>query len=62
MMISHRGTVPVVFSERRAPREQGSYPFHFKRQARELKEVVAKQALELRRLKKLMIADGGDEA
>jgi transposase len=31
-------------------------------QARELKEVVAEQALELRLLKKSMIADGGDEA
>ena len=33
-----------------------------KRQAKELKEVVAEQALELRLLKKSMIADGGDEA
>ena len=33
-----------------------------KRQAQELKEVVAEQALELRLLKKSMIADGGDEA
>jgi len=32
-----------------------------RRQARELKEVVAEQALELRILKKSMIADGGDE-
>ena len=32
-----------------------------RRQARELKEVVAEQALELRLLKKSMIADGGDE-
>src|ERR1700746_536198 len=32
-----------------------------KRQAKELKEVVAEQALELRLLKKSMIADGGDE-
>ena len=32
-----------------------------KRQALELKEVVAEQALELRLLKKSMIADGGDE-
>ena len=31
-------------------------------QARELKEVVAEQALELRLLKKSMIADGGDDA
>ena len=31
-------------------------------EARELKEVVAEQALELRLLKKSMIADGGDEA
>ena len=31
-----------------------------KRQAQELKEVVAEQALELRLLKKSMIADGGD--
>ena len=30
-------------------------------EARELKEVVAEQALELRLLKKSMIADGGDE-
>jgi transposase len=30
--------------------------------AQELKEVVAEQALELRLLKKSMIADGGDEA
>lgn len=32
-----------------------------RRQARDLKEVVAEQALELRILKKSMIADGGDE-
>ena len=32
-----------------------------RRQAKELKEVVAEQALELRLLKKSMIADGGDE-
>ena len=32
-----------------------------KRQAQELKEVVVEQALELRLLKKSMIADGGDE-
>ena len=31
-----------------------------RRQARSLKEVVAEQALELRLLKKSMIADGGD--
>ena len=33
-----------------------------KRQAQELEEVVAEQALELRLLKKSMIADGGEEA
>lgn len=33
-----------------------------RREARELKEVVAEQALELRLLKKSMIEDGGDEA
>jgi transposase len=33
-----------------------------KRQAQELKEVVAEQALELRLLKKSMIGDGGNEA
>ena len=33
-----------------------------KHQAQELKEVVAEQALELRLLKKSMIADGDDEA
>lgn len=33
-----------------------------KRQALELKEIVAEQALELRLLKKSMIGDGGDEA
>ena len=33
-----------------------------RRQAHELKEVVAEQALELRLLKKSMIADGADEA
>ncbi len=33
-----------------------------RRQSRELKEVVAEQALELRLLKKSMIADGGDDA
>jgi transposase len=33
-----------------------------RRETRELKEVVAEQALELRLLKKSMIADGGDEA
>ena len=32
-----------------------------RREARQLKEVVAEQAVELRRLKKSMIADGGDE-
>lgn len=32
-----------------------------RREARDLKEVVAEQALELRLLKKSMIADGGDE-
>jgi len=31
------------------------------REARELKEVVAEQTLELRLLKKSMIADGGDD-
>jgi transposase len=31
------------------------------RQSKELKEVVAEQALELRLLKKSMIGDGGDE-
>ncbi len=33
-----------------------------RREARDLKEVVAEQALELRLLKKSMIADGGDGA
>ena len=33
-----------------------------RRQAQDLKEVVAEQALELRLLKKSMLADGGDEA
>jgi transposase len=33
-----------------------------RRQAQELKEVVAEQTLELRLLKKSMIGDGGDEA
>ena len=32
-----------------------------RREARQLKEVVAEQAVELRRLKKSMIADGGGE-
>ena len=32
-----------------------------RREARQLKEVVAEQAVELRRLKKSMLADGGDE-
>ena len=32
-----------------------------RRETRELKAVVAEQALELRLLKKSMIADGGDE-
>ena len=32
-----------------------------RREARQLKEVVAEQAVELRLLKKSMIADGGDE-
>jgi transposase len=32
-----------------------------RRESRELKEVVAEQALELRLLKKSMIADGGDD-
>ena len=34
---------------------------HLRRETRDLKEVVAEQALELRLLKKSMIADGGDE-
>jgi transposase len=33
-----------------------------RKEARDLKEVVAEQALELRLLKKSMIGDGGDEA
>ena len=33
-----------------------------RRQAHDLKEVVAEQALELRLLKKNMIGDGGDDA
>ena len=32
-----------------------------RKEARDLKEVVAEQALELRILKKSMIADGGDD-
>jgi transposase len=32
-----------------------------RREARDLKEVVAEQMLEMRLLKKSMIADGGDE-
>ena len=32
-----------------------------RKEARDLKEVVAEQALELRLLKKSMIADGGDD-
>ena len=35
---------------------------NLKREAQELKEVVAEQALELRLLKKSMIGDGGNEA
>ena len=35
---------------------------NLRREARELKEVVAEQALELRLLKKSMSEDGGDEA
>ena len=34
---------------------------HLRREARDLKEVVAEQALELRLLKISMIADGGDD-
>ena len=34
---------------------------HLRRETRDLKEVVAEQALELRLLKKSMIAAGGDE-
>jgi transposase len=33
-----------------------------RREAQELREVVAEQALELRLLKKSMIGDGGDDA
>jgi transposase len=40
-----------------APRQGGVH-----RRKTNLKEVVAEQALELRLLKKSMIADGGDEA
>ena len=52
-------------------KDSGNYPARaatsdevkdLKRQAQDLKEVVAEQALELRLLKKSMIADGGDEA
>lgn len=39
----------------------GSEVKDLRRQAKELKEVVAEQALELRLLKKSMIGDGGDE-
>jgi transposase len=39
----------------------GSEVKDLRREARELKEVVAEQALELRLLKKSMIADGGEE-
>jgi len=39
----------------------GSEVKDLRRQARDLKEVVAEQALELRLLKKSMIGDGGDE-
>ena len=35
---------------------------HLRRETRDLKEVVAEQALELRLLKKSMIADGDDDA
>ena len=35
---------------------------HLRRESRDLKEVVAEQALELRLVKKSMIADGGDDA
>ena len=34
---------------------------HLRRESRDLKEVVAEQALELRLLKKSMIVDGGDD-
>ncbi len=34
---------------------------HLRRETRDLKEVVAEQALELRLLKKSMIGDGGDD-
>ena len=34
---------------------------HLRRESRDLKEVVAEQALELRLFKKSMIADGGDD-
>ncbi len=34
---------------------------HLRKEARELKEVVAEQTLELRLLKKSMIADGGED-
>src|SRR5262244_120363 len=34
---------------------------HLRREAQDLKEVVAEQALELRLLKKSMIGDGGDQ-
>ena len=39
----------------------GSEVKDLRRQSKELKEVVAEQALELRLLKKSMIGDGGDE-
>lgn len=35
---------------------------HLRKEARELKEVVAEQTLELRLLKKSMIGDGGEDA
>jgi transposase len=42
------------------PHSTDSVQYELRREAQELKEVVAEQALELRLLKKSTIADGGD--
>src|SRR5476649_1207226 len=48
-------------SDQQRPAATSSEVTDLRREARQLKEVVAEQALELRLLKKSMIAGGGDE-
>jgi len=55
MSAHHRAKSPLTISEMCNEVKQ------LRREAQDLKEVVAEQALELRLLKKSMIGDGGDQ-